>query len=100
MEEVADSDFYEGLGLDELLQVATLSRLVVDPDHRGTGLPRAFDETRIRAAREAGATVVLAATHIPSRWSDLAAQGFELVGRSRCPRLTRLGEVRVLRLDL
>jgi hypothetical protein len=61
---------------------ASLNRLVVHPQYRGSRLSRLFDQARIEYAGRAGAKSILVVTHVKSRLRDLQDAGFVIVQES------------------
>jgi len=59
-------------------KVASINRLVVDPDYRGRGLARMLDQARIDMAIREDIDVILAQPQL-SRLTTLAKQGFSYV---------------------
>ncbi len=77
----------DGPAFSEMLlpsPVATLNRLIVHSSARGQGLASALDESRVAAARTAGASCVVG-TFPPSRVSGLQKNGFRLIGKQWIP---------------
>jgi GNAT superfamily N-acetyltransferase len=58
--------------------IASLSRLVVDPEFRGCGFAREFDRVRITAAKASGCGSIVVATSDSSRVRQLASAGFTM----------------------
>jgi GNAT superfamily N-acetyltransferase len=74
---VPDAEVYTGIFLfDPPGPIASLNRLVVDPEYRGLGFARQFDAVRLRAAKVAGCRHVVGATSEPSRERQLESAGF------------------------
>ncbi len=86
--DIPDAECYEGVfATPPPAPIASLNRLIVHPDWRGLGLPRALDAVRVLAAEQMGARCVVGATGSVSenrkRIEQLADSGFEVIGECR-----------------
>jgi GNAT superfamily N-acetyltransferase len=63
--------------------IASLTRLVVHPSFRGTGLSGLLTETRLRIAEQSGSKSIVAIAELPFRVAGLEHLGFENLGPTR-----------------
>jgi GNAT superfamily N-acetyltransferase len=79
--DLPDPELYAGLPWNCACSVASINRLVVDPDFAGNGLSRLIDEARVAFADEMGVSLLLATTFAgPSRLAALEKLGFRHEG--------------------
>jgi GNAT superfamily N-acetyltransferase len=77
LDEVPDAEVYKDVLPDNLPgPIASLTRLVVDPEYRGRGLARRMDVIRVSEARVLGCAHAIVAAHEISRMKQLQSLGF------------------------